>query len=165
MAEREAVTVIGADAKFKGELTLDGSARILGSFEGRIASSGDLAVGPAAVVEASIEAEAVTIEGTVHGDVLARQRLTLAGKGTLKGDIATGSLSVAEGTTLVGHCRVGPDALSSARGAEASQVEPKANGRAAAQPEWAGQAGGAEWAQGQAAPGGKPTWLAGLTGG
>lgn len=151
-------TVVGPDATFKGDLAVEGSVRIVGRVEGRITAKGEVAVAPGAVATATIDATVVTIEGTVQGDVVARERVTLTARGVLKGDVATVCLNVEEGATLVGHCRVGPEALAAA---EETAVEVKGRSRAAA-PEWAREGGAppGEWS----APAGKPSWLAGLSG-
>lgn len=100
-------TVIGADARFNGELTFEGTARILGSFEGRISTKGELQIAENAACRATIDAGRVHLDGTIEGDVSARERLELTSKARLKGNIVAARLSVAEGATIVGHVTVG----------------------------------------------------------
>lgn len=103
-------TVIGRDAKIKGEMTFEQSARILGTFEGKIIAKGDVQVGEGAVCRASVEATTVMVDGLIEGDVLARERVELTAKARVKGDLCAAALVVADGASFVGHCRVGPDA-------------------------------------------------------
>lgn len=167
MPERETTaTIIGPGTKIKGELAFEGSARILGGVDGQINGTGELTIGSGAVCQAAIEADTVIIDGTVEGDVVARQRLTLSSKATLKGDITAAAVAVAEGATFIGHCRVGPEALANPPARTTTTIEPKAKSRAQA-PEWAGEKKTADWTPTPttAIPeNAKPTWMAGLTG-
>ncbi|TVQ30496.1 MAG: polymer-forming cytoskeletal family protein [Phycisphaeraceae bacterium] len=103
-------TVIGADTHIKGEMSFDGHARILGTFEGKISAKGELHVAEGANCKASVEAGAVQVDGSVEGDLTARDRLQLNPKARIKGDMTAAKLVVAEGASFTGHCRIGPDA-------------------------------------------------------
>jgi cytoskeletal protein CcmA (bactofilin family) len=105
------ITIIGRDAKIKGELSFDASAKILGTFEGKIIAKGEVVIGETATCRATVEAGNVIIDGPLEGDVIARDRLQLTAKAKVKGDITAGSLSVVEGASFVGHCKVGPEAV------------------------------------------------------
>ncbi|MEM5817380.1 MAG: polymer-forming cytoskeletal protein, partial [Desulfitobacterium hafniense] len=70
-------TYIAADAEFNGKLTLKGSARIDGKIQGHIALNGDLIIGPSAVIDANIQAGAISISGEVRGDIVAQESLEL----------------------------------------------------------------------------------------
>jgi len=157
-------TIIGPGTRIKGEVDFENSARILGSVEGQIQGSGELTIGSGATCQASIEADTVLIDGTVEGNVVARQRLTLSSKATLRGDITAAAVAVAEGATFIGHCRVGPEALSQPPARQTSTLEPKARSRANA-PEWASDKKVTDWAPAPEAgvANTKPSWMAGLT--
>lgn len=125
MAEGEQVTIIGRDAKFKGEMAFDNSAKILGGFEGKIIAKGEVTIGETATCKASIEAGTVLVDGPIEGDIVARERIQLTNKARVKGDIVAGSLSVAEGAAFIGHCRVGPDVVRPDGTVVELEVEPK----------------------------------------
>jgi len=57
-----------------------------------------------------VEAGKVTVDGTIDGNVTARERVELTGKAKMKGDLISARLLVAEGASFVGHCTVGPEA-------------------------------------------------------
>lgn len=120
--DENTLTVIARDAKFKGELVLDQAARVFGSVEGRIVSGGEVHIAEGAICKATVEARSVIVDGTVEGDVIARERLSLSGKARVKGDINAAAIIVAEGATYTGQCRVGPQA---AKAGEEGEVEPK----------------------------------------
>jgi len=117
-------TVIGPDACITGEMHFEGSARILGTFEGRLTSKGEVQVGEGATCRASIEAARIIIDGLVEGDVVATDRVQLSTHARLVGDLVAGALVVAEGASFSGRCRVGPVA-----------TEPRPAARTTARPE------------------------------
>ncbi|MEZ6232623.1 MAG: polymer-forming cytoskeletal protein [Phycisphaerales bacterium] len=129
MADASASTVIGKDSTFKGEFTTEGSAKVLGTVEGTITAKGVLEIPEGGRCNATITAERLTIDGRVEGSVTVRNSLNLSSKGALIGDLVANAVTIAEGATLVGHCRVGPEALKQGSGAQAA--EPKAQGQQA----------------------------------
>lgn len=116
------MTVIGPDTKIKGEMFFEKSARILGSFEGKITAQGEVQIGAGAVCNAAVEAERIIVDGRVCGPLTARDRLTLTANAQVQGDLIAGTLVVAEGASLVGHCQVGPHAMELAKGGQAGQA-------------------------------------------
>lgn len=111
-------TVIGPDTKITGEMSFDGTARILGTFEGKIAAKGELQVASGATCRAAVDAQKVIVDGVVDGNVNARERVELTSKAKMTGDLVATKLVVAEGASFVGHCTVGPDAAKGARPAD-----------------------------------------------
>jgi cytoskeletal protein CcmA (bactofilin family) len=108
---RDHTTILGPDTLIKGEMSFDSSVCILGRFEGRIISKGVLEIGESAICKASIDAARVIVEGTVEGDIIARERLELHAGASVTGDIAAVKLIAAEGASFVGQCRVGESAI------------------------------------------------------
>jgi cytoskeletal protein CcmA (bactofilin family) len=102
-------TIIGADTRIKGEMSFDGSARILGSFEGSITAKGELHVADGASCKATIEAGKVTVDGLIEGNVTAKDKIELTARARLKGDLISAKLLVAEGASFTGHVTVGPE--------------------------------------------------------
>jgi cytoskeletal protein CcmA (bactofilin family) len=116
------MTVIGPDTKIKGEMYFEKSARILGSFEGKITAQGEVQIGVGALCNAAVEADRVIVDGRVHGPITARDRLTLTANAQVQGDLTAGTLVVAEGASFVGHCQVGPHAQELTKGNSAEQT-------------------------------------------
>lgn len=127
------MTVIGPDTKIKGEMFFEKSARILGSFEGKITAQGEVQIGAGALCNAAVEADRVIVDGRVQGPITARDRLTLTANAQVQGDLTAGTLVVAEGASFVGHCHVGPHAQELSKGQtvtpatrqQSVQTEPK----------------------------------------
>ena len=95
--------VLGPRDSLVGKLTIEGDLRIQGTVEGELHASGDVDVDARATVRASIEGRNVSIRGEVQGDTTARERLLLAGSGTLNGNVKVARLAIEDGATLNGN--------------------------------------------------------------
>lgn len=100
-------TVIGPDARFKGELSFDKSVRVEGSFDGQIKSKGMLHVAEGAHVTANVEAANVKVEGECKGNLIVSEKLHLLATAKLEGDMRTNRLEIADGAIFVGNVVVG----------------------------------------------------------
>ena len=115
MSEQESqITVIGPDTRIKGEMSFDRTARLLGQFEGKVSTTGELQVGASAHCKAAVEAGTVIVDGLVEGDILASERVQLNGSARVNGDVVAEKLIVSEGASFNGHCKVGPEAVAEA---------------------------------------------------
>jgi len=101
-------TIIGADAKFKGELDFEKGVRVFGQFEGTIRTKGQLHVAQGARVAADVTAGNIDVDGEVKGNLSASGKVHLKASAKLEGDLRTSRLEVADGATFVGNCIVGP---------------------------------------------------------
>ena len=101
-------TIIGPDAKFKGELDFEKGVRVIGQFEGTIKSKGQLHVAEGARVKADVSAGNIDVEGEIQGNVTAAGKVILKTSAKLEGDLRTARLEVADGATFIGNCVVGP---------------------------------------------------------
>lgn len=127
--KKDAPTVIGPDAAFKGELTFQGSVRIDGKFEGSVNTSGAVLIGQGGKMSAEIKAGSVSIDGDVEGNIEASERVELNAGGKLVGDLKATKLVVKEGATLVGRLEVGAGAKGAAKADPMRQVTAAAQGR------------------------------------
>jgi cytoskeletal protein CcmA (bactofilin family) len=110
MAETGETTVIGADSHFKGELSFDKTAKIVGRFDGTITGKGELQVSKNAQCKADVQAGSVAVDGRVEGNVNVSDTVKLNGSGVVKGDITAAKMVVVEGASFMGMCAVGPEA-------------------------------------------------------
>ncbi|QOJ18636.1 MAG: polymer-forming cytoskeletal protein [Phycisphaeraceae bacterium] len=115
-------TVIGADASFKGDFKFDSAARILGSIEGSISSKGTVHVASGSTCKATITAKEVAVEGAIEGNVEATDRIELKPNGAIKGDIVAAKMTMADGASIDGYCRIG----SNGKASTAAEVKPAA---------------------------------------
>jgi cytoskeletal protein CcmA (bactofilin family) len=94
-------TVLTGEASFRGMLRVDGH------LTGRVTSEdGTLIIGTGGQVDADIEVVIAIINGTVNGDITARQRLELGRAARVNGNIQTPALVVEQGAIFEGSCRM-----------------------------------------------------------
>lgn len=118
------MTVIGCGTTIRGEVDFDQGARILGVFEGKIRSKGEVHIAETADCRAEIDAENITIDGKTDGNVIARNRLRLSEHAQLTGDIFAKTLLVEEGASFTGHCSVGESATAGRSGSSSTAQAP-----------------------------------------
>ncbi len=99
-------TVFGKETQFFGDLTFKKSLQINGTFEGEISSGGFLVIGEGAVVKANINAKVVIVNGTVYGNIEAREKLEIQPNGKVYGNIRTAKLKIADGVIFEGSCEM-----------------------------------------------------------
>jgi len=113
-ANAEFPTIIGADARFKGELSFEKGVRIEGAFEGQVKSKGTLHIAEGAKVAANIEASNVRVEGECRGNVFVTEKLHLLATAKVEGDLRTTRLEIADGAIFIGNVVVGQAAAEAA---------------------------------------------------
>jgi len=104
-------TILGPDAAFKGELSYEKGMRLHGKFEGKINTAGRLHIAKEAKMAADVDAGGIIVEGDVHGNLSASDKVELKQTARYEGDLRASRLVVDEGAILVGHVTVGPDAV------------------------------------------------------
>ncbi len=129
MAESGDTTVVGADSHFKGELSFERTAKINGKFDGKITGKGELQVSQNAMCKADVDAAGVQVDGTVEGNLNAKDTVKLNGSGVVRGDITAAKMVMSEGASFHGMCAVGPDT-----GKPASAAPAQSSGPSGSQP-------------------------------
>lgn len=120
-SNQEYGTIIGADANFKGDLTFESAAKLLGKFEGSITSKGKVHVADGANCKATVKAKEISVEGHIEGNVEAGDRVEIKTKGVITGDVTAARMIMADGASIDGHCRIGVNGQpTGARGASHS---------------------------------------------
>lgn len=122
MAENNEVTVVGTDSHFKGELNFERTAKITGKFDGKISGSGELLVGNDALCKADVNTGSVSVDGTVEGNVQAKEVVRLNSKGVVRGDIVAGKMVMAEGASFYGQCAVGTNSTGQRSGVSSGSI-------------------------------------------
>jgi cytoskeletal protein CcmA (bactofilin family) len=100
-------TILGPDIRIEGTLHFESNVLIEGEFKGEIVSeNGQLTIGEKARVEGDLTGGQITIRGHVEGSVNATQRVHLADRGELIGDLTTPSLQMDESVVFDGSCKM-----------------------------------------------------------
>jgi cytoskeletal protein CcmA (bactofilin family) len=107
--ERRTVAWVGKSVLFKGELTSSEDMTIDGRVEGTIeVRDHALTIGPDADIHAKVVARSVTVHGSVHGTITARERVEIRETGSVMGDITSPRLVMIDGAVLKGRVDAGP---------------------------------------------------------
>ena len=96
------LSLLGKNARFKGTIMFEGTARIDGRLEGDISTDGTLVIGEEAVVEGNIVARTVICAGNITGDIDASERVELVAPAVVTGRIKAPRLSLQEGVSFLG---------------------------------------------------------------
>ncbi len=126
----EYATTIGPDAVFKGDLEFESGARVLGRIEGTVASKGKILIADGSECTATVTARDVSVEGVLTGNVEAGDRISVAQTGQVHGDIQAARMTMAEGATVNGYCRIGVAAGGAKAGGAGGQAAASGDGKA-----------------------------------
>lgn len=99
-----AVTIIGANTQFKGNITTHTPVYIDGYFEGTIDSDDIIEVSEQGSFKATINCSKLLLKGTGDGKVTCTDLMQFTSTGVFTGDIVTSDLIVIEGSLLDGTC-------------------------------------------------------------
>jgi len=124
------LSLLGKNARFKGDIMFEGTARIDGRLHGDISTEGILVIGEEALVEGNIVAGTVICVGGITGDIVASERVELIAPAVFKGRVKTPRLSLQEGVSFLGASEVQSPGVTAP--GETSQVEVAASGTSAA---------------------------------
>jgi cytoskeletal protein CcmA (bactofilin family) len=98
--------IIGEGSIFEGRFYVNGSILIEGKFQGDIKTDDHLVVGPGGKVKTDIVARRVTVAGTLIGNIVASEEVSLLHTGKVLGNITTPKLSVEQGVITEGKVTI-----------------------------------------------------------
>ena len=107
-------TVLGADCRITGDLTIDNDAVVMGQFKGTLRVSGLLEVTDSAKVTGTIIVGGLRLAGRAEANVVAEQGVELLAGAQLSGKLYTTTLAIVEGAVFTGDVCVGPKAMQAA---------------------------------------------------
>ena len=99
-------SVIGENARFKGELVSKGSVNINGEFEGKVKAECEVIISPAGKVVGEISGGTVIVAGRVDGNIVAKESLEVAKTGRVHGDLIGGKIIIEDGSSYHGRVKV-----------------------------------------------------------
>jgi len=99
-------TYIAASTKITGTITGQGAYVFCGAVEGNCDIAGPLTLAEGGRWKGTMKAVDIVVAGTVEGDVVAKQRVEIAGTARITGSLAGNSIAVAEGAIIEGEIKV-----------------------------------------------------------
>ena len=101
-AERDMVN-IGKSVLIKGELSGSEDLTIEGQVEGKIELRQNiLTIGPNAKIKAQVFAKSIVIQGEVHGNVTATEKVDIRDAGSVDGDLSAPRVAISDGAHFRG---------------------------------------------------------------
>ena len=91
---------VQGDVEFSGGLHIDG--RVTGSVRTSSGAAGALSVSEHGIIEGSVEAPQVVVNGRVNGDIMASERVVLGAKARVQGNVHYGVIEMALGAEING---------------------------------------------------------------
>ncbi len=101
--QEESVSVFDRYSSFDGTFNLTRDLRVEGQVKGTINCKGTLYVAQGATVDATIEAENITVAGDLEGIITCHGKLQILDSGKVRGKITTATLVVNEGAFYEGE--------------------------------------------------------------
>ena len=100
-------TLIGSSASVQGDIEFAGGLRVDGRVTGNVrlavGASADLSVSEHGVIEGSVEAASVVVNGAVNGDIHATDRVVLGARARVRGNVSYGVIEMALGAEISGQ--------------------------------------------------------------
>lgn len=95
--------VIGSKINFKGELSGDEDLLIQGKVEGTVTLNGHkLTIGKLGNVKANLQAKNIIIDGTVEGDIIADEHISINASSVVRGNIIAERVTLEDGAKFRG---------------------------------------------------------------
>ena len=118
----ESTSVIDQYSNFDGTYNSSRDLRVEGQVKGTIVVKGSLHIAQGANVDASVDADSISVAGELDGEITCRGRLELLPTGRVKGHITTQSLVIHEGAVYEGEMEMGGTTSRSRRGRSLERV-------------------------------------------
>ena len=99
-------TYVAASTKIVGTVTGQGAYVFCGTVEGDCDIDGPLTLAQSGRWKGTMKATDIVVAGVVEGDVIAKQRVEIAGSARITGSLGGNSIAVAEGAIIEGEIKV-----------------------------------------------------------
>lgn len=97
-------TMIGAEAKIEGNISLEGGLIVYGKIQGDVITKGPVRIAKTAEIVGNIIASDIQIGGIVKGNITVNDRIVLGDQSTVNGDMVYRRLYIEEGAKFSGRC-------------------------------------------------------------
>jgi cytoskeletal protein CcmA (bactofilin family) len=99
-------TYFGKELMIKGRVSGNGNIIILGGLDGEFNLKGQIKVAEPAKIKGEVKADVISVNGSVQGSMIARQRVHLDQTARVEGRIITPRLSISEGAVFEGEIKM-----------------------------------------------------------
>lgn len=96
-------TTIAKSTKIVGDVTSNDMLIIEGELQGTLLVKNHVVVGKSGKVEANMKVQSLQVYGSVIGDVVARDRVSIELSGAIDGNVSAGKLAISEGAIFRGN--------------------------------------------------------------
>ncbi len=100
-------TLIGRTASVLGDIEFAGGLHVDGRITGNVlmaqGATASLSVSEHGIIEGSVQATQVVVNGTVNGDILALERVILGARARVRGNVSYGVIEMALGAEINGN--------------------------------------------------------------
>jgi cytoskeletal protein CcmA (bactofilin family) len=96
----------GKDLTIKGCVSGNGNIIILGNLDGEFNLRGQVKIAQPAKIKGEVRADVISVNGVVHGSLIAKERLHLDQTARIEGQMATPRLSISEGASFDGEVKM-----------------------------------------------------------
>jgi cytoskeletal protein CcmA (bactofilin family) len=118
---------IGKSVVIKGELSGSEDLTIEGQVEGKIELRQNiLTIGPNGKIKAQVFAKAIVVQGEVHGNVTASERVDIRDNGSVDGDLSAPRVAIADGAHFRGSIDMQRQGQAGAKPGELRHTDAKA---------------------------------------
>ncbi|MBP5474481.1 MAG: polymer-forming cytoskeletal protein [Bacteroidales bacterium] len=104
--ESSSLSLISQETEIQGDIISNGNIRIDGSLTGTLKAKGKVVIGPSSKIKGDIQCETSEVSGTIDGDIVVSQLLSLKSTSKLFGNIETSKLTIEPGAVLTGTCKM-----------------------------------------------------------
>ncbi|MEM1218495.1 MAG: polymer-forming cytoskeletal protein [Bacteroidota bacterium] len=99
--------VVSKDTAIEGSFQADQDVRLDGSVKGDVKCSKRLVLGETGKIEGTVEDQHAVIMGTIEGEILVKETLTLKSTALINGNLSAKGIQVEEGARYNGTLKVG----------------------------------------------------------
>jgi len=97
---------IGVSSKFKGDITSEEDFRIDGYFEGNLTTTSKIVLGEKGVLKGNIKCENAEVLGSISGDLVVGNLLSIKATASIDGNVTTGKLAIEPNAFFNATCQM-----------------------------------------------------------
>jgi len=106
-AEKSTTCIISKGTRIEGQFVSQENVRLDGVIKGEVKCESRLVMGESGKIEGKVRTKDADIHGTIEGEILVFGSLQLRSTARIHGNITATTMSVEEGASWTGECKVG----------------------------------------------------------